>query len=80
MNTNINKSYFTIESMLKNNKLIDCATLRNSDKAFDDIYSFYVYAFINKDTHRFYIGSTINPISRLHFYIYSWSYGRLGLF
>ena len=30
INTNINKSYFTVKSMLKNNKLIDCGTLRTS--------------------------------------------------
>jgi len=66
--------------MLKNNKLMDCNTLRNPEKAFEDIYSSYVYAFINKDSHRCYIGSTINPISRLHNYIHTWSYGRLGLF
>ena len=77
--TNINKSYFTVESMLKNNKLIDCANLRTAKKAFSDINNSYIYAFINKDTQKFYKGSTINPISRLHNYIHSWSYSRQRL-
>jgi hypothetical protein len=50
--------------MLKNNKLIDCANLRTPEKAFDDINNSHVYAFINKDTNKYYIGLTINPISR----------------
>lgn len=65
--------------MLKNNKLIDCANLRTAKKAFSDINNSYIYAFINKDTQKFYIGSTINPISRLHNYIHSWSYSRQRL-
>ena len=57
--------------MLSNNKILDCAVLRTPEKAFDDIDSSYVYSFINKDNSRVYIGSTINPSSRLHNYIHS---------
>ena len=57
--------------MISDNKIVDCALLKTPEKAFDNIDSSYIYAFINKDTHRIYIGSTINPSSRLHNYIYS---------
>lgn len=65
--------------MLSNKQLMDCAVLKTPEKAFEDIYSCYVYSFINKDTNRFYIGSTINPVSRLHNYTHPWNYGRQGL-
>ena len=65
--------------MLSNNKTLDCALLKTPEKAFDDIDSSYIYSFINKDNHRFYIGSTINPASRLHNYIHSWTTSRQGL-
>lgn len=62
-----------------NNRIMDCNLLKTPETAFDDIDSSYIYAFINKDKHRFYIGSTINPASRLHNYIYSWTKSRQGL-
>jgi hypothetical protein len=65
--------------MLVNRKLIDCSTLKSADKAFDDIEVSYIYSFINKENFRFYIGSTINPTSRLHNYIHSWKLSRQGL-
>jgi hypothetical protein len=83
-NTGIPTSLYTINSMLSNNKTLDCALLRTltvggGEKAFDDIDSSYIYSFINKDNHRFYIGSTFNPTQRLHSYIYSWTISRQGL-
>lgn len=65
--------------MLSNSALLDCKNLRSSEKAFNDISSSYIYSFINKKDHRFYIGSTINPTSRLHNYIHSWTIARQGL-
>lgn len=44
-----------------------------------DIDSCYVYSFINKNNNRVYIGSTINPTSRLHNYIHSLTSSRQGL-
>lgn len=78
-NTGIPTSLYTVNSMLSNNKTLDCALLKTPEKAFDDIDSSYIYSFINKDNHRFYIGSTINPASRLHNYIHSWTTSRQGL-
>lgn len=78
-NTGIPSSLFTVDSMLSNSKFKDCAKLRTPENAFDDIYSSYIYFFINKDSLRRYVGSTINPVSRLHNYIHSWTYGRQGL-
>jgi hypothetical protein len=65
--------------MLSDNKTLDCALLKTPENAFYDIDSSYIYSFINKQNHRFYIGSTINPTSRLHNYIYSWTTSRQGL-
>lgn len=70
---------FTVEPMLTNSKLLDYSTLKSPEKAFDDTDSSYIYSFINKDDNRFYIGSSINPVSRLHNYIYSWKSSRQGL-
>ena len=77
--TGILTSFYTVESMLSNSGLLDCKYLRSPEKAFDDISSSYIYSFINKKDHRFYIGSTINPTSRLHNYIHSWTIARQGL-
>jgi hypothetical protein len=52
---------------------------KKKENAFDDIEISYIYFFINKNSLRFYIGSTINPVSRLHNYIHSWTYARQGL-
>jgi hypothetical protein len=65
--------------MLSNNKMKDCANLKTAENAFDDIDSSYIYFFINKNSLRFYIGSTISPVGRLHNYIHSWTYARHGL-
>ena len=70
---------YTINSMLSSDNILDCAFLKTPENAFDDIDSSYIYSFINKDNHRFYIGSSINPSSRLHNYIYSWQTSRQGL-
>lgn len=77
--TGITTSLFTVDLMLSNSKLKDCANLKTAENAFDDIDSSYIYFFINKISRRFYIGSTINPVSRLHNYIHSWTYARQGL-
>lgn len=77
--TGILTSFYTVESMLSNSALLDCKYLRSPEKAFDDISSSYIYSFINKKDHRFYIGSTINSTSRLHNYIHSWTIARQGL-
>jgi hypothetical protein len=77
--TSIPTSLYTVNSMLSNNKTLDCALLKTPEKAFDDIDSSYIYSFINKDNHRFYIGSSINPVTRLHNYIYSWTTSRQSL-
>jgi hypothetical protein len=45
--------------MLSNSALLDCKYLKSSEKAFDDISSSYIYSFINKKDHRFYVGSTL---------------------
>lgn len=77
--TGLLTSFYTAESMLSNSALLDCKYLKSSEKAFDDISSSYIYSFINKKDHRFYIGSTINPTSRLHNYIHSWTISRQSL-
>lgn len=77
--TGVPTSLYTVNSMISNNKTLDCALLKTPEKAFDDIDSSYIYSFINKDNNRFYIGSSINPASILHNYIYSWTKSRQGL-
>ena len=78
-NTGIPVSFYNVKSMLSNSKLVDCALLKTPEKAFEDINSSYIYSFINKDTKRIYIWSTINPASRFHNYLYSWTTASQGL-
>ena len=69
MNTGLPSSLFNIDSLLNLNTVMDCASTRSS--AGIDSDQGMVYVFLNKDTDRMYIGSTINLSTRLHTYIHS---------
>lgn len=73
--TNILVTHFDTKTILNNN-LLDCAQLKSAYSAFQDPQQSYLYCFINKETKRRYIGSTINPVNRLHNYINSWEKNR----
>ena len=77
--TNILVTYFDAQTILNksiNKHLWDCSQLKSAYLAFEDPQQSYLYCFINKETKRRYIGSTINPVSRLHNYIHSWETNR----
>jgi hypothetical protein len=69
-----NLSNFNLDNASRSN-FIDCALL-NSSTNMNLNRSSLVYSFINKISKRQYIGSTINPETRLHTYLFSWKKGR----
>ena len=71
--TGIPTHLFSKEYLLASDKLIDCAVLRSKTEVPDQGM---IYAFINKETNRMYVGSSINMTSRLHTYIHSWETSR----
>jgi len=68
-NTGIPTTLFDLKSLMSSESILDCADLRSSARIDSD--QAMVYVFVNKDTNRLYIGSTINLSTRLHTYIHS---------
>lgn len=68
-NTGILTSLFNSESLLTSQSILDCAEVRSSSGINSD--QGMIYVFINKDSERLYVGSTINLSTRLNTYIHS---------
>lgn len=74
-NTGIPTYLFNKSHLLNSDKLVDCMFVRSNTNGIDSDQGM-IYVFINKDTDRMYIGSSINVSTRLHTYIHSWETGR----
>ena len=84
-NTSIPVNLFNLEKILSDkDNIFDCSIFSSErilkrTKIFEGIKlgdNSLVYAFINKDSKRMYIGSSVNPTTRLHTYSFSWKKAR----
>ena len=81
--TGVSIKEFTLDNFKSN--LIDCSLFKSSSTIYSNLASkgqdlsqnSLVYSFINKNSHRQYIGSTINLESRLFSYKFSWQKAKI---